>query len=124
MIGEVQRLLDEGIDVDALPLAAATARMREHALDDIVGPLAMLRDAFEIAGQCFNNLLGLGALIRIQDRNGRVDRGLQFVQQLDRNFRKIVDEIERVLDLVGDAGRELAERGHLLGMDQIGLRRL
>ena len=37
---------------------------------------------------------------------------------------EIVDEVERVLDLVRDAGGQLAERGHLLGLDQLGLRRL
>src|SRR5439155_23226772 len=31
---EVERFLDEAVDVGALPLAAAAARMRQHALDD------------------------------------------------------------------------------------------
>ena len=49
---------------------------------------------------------------------------LQLVQQLDRQPGEVVDEVERVLDLVGDAGGQLAERRHLLGLDQTGLRRL
>ena len=49
---------------------------------------------------------------------------LQLVQQLDRQAGEVVDEVERVLDLVRDAGGQLAERGHLLGLDQVGLRRL
>ena len=49
---------------------------------------------------------------------------LQLVQQLDREAGEVVDEVQRVLDLVGDAGGELAERGHLLGLDQVGLGRL
>ena len=36
-------------------------------------------------------------------------------------YGEVVDEVERVLDLVRDAGGELAQRGHLLGLDQIGL---
>src|SRR5205085_6623677 len=32
--------------------------------------------------------------------------------------------VERVLDFMGDAGRQLTERGHLLGLDQARLRRL
>ena len=44
--------------------------------------------------------------------------------KLDGQAREVVDEIERVLDFVGDAGGQLAERGHFLGLDQIGLRRL
>ena len=49
---------------------------------------------------------------------------LQLVEQFDREPGEVVDEVERVLDLVGDAGGQLAERGHLLGLDQTGLRRL
>ena len=36
---------------------------------------------------------------------------LQFIDQLHRDTREIVDEIERVFDLVRDTGGELAERG-------------
>jgi hypothetical protein len=43
---------------------------------------------------------------------------LQLVEQFDREAGKVVDEVERVLDLVGDAGGQLAERGHLLRLDQ------
>ena len=46
----------------------------------------------------------------------------QFVDEFDRNGREIVDEIERVLDLVRDAGGQLTERGQLLGLDQAILR--
>ena len=46
----------------------------------------------------------------------------ELVDQLARQRREIVDEIERVLDLVGDAGGELAERGELLRLDQPVLR--
>jgi hypothetical protein len=35
-----------------------------------------------------------------------------------------VDEVERVLDLVGDAGGQLAERRHLLSVQQARLGRL
>ena len=46
----------------------------------------------------------------------------QLVDELDRDGREIVDEIERVLDLVRDAGGQLAERGQLLGLDKAVLR--
>jgi len=41
---------------------------------------------------------------------------LQLTDQLGRDARKIVDEIERVLDFVRNAGGELPERGQLLGL--------
>ena len=46
----------------------------------------------------------------------------QFVHQLARQRREIVDEIEWVLDLVGDAGGQLAERCEFLGLDETVLR--
>ena len=47
---------------------------------------------------------------------------LQFINQFGRDGREIVDEIERVLDLVRDAGGELTERGELLCLHQAVLR--
>ena len=47
---------------------------------------------------------------------------LQLVQNLARQAGEIVNEIERVLDFVGDAGGELPERGELLRLDQPVLR--
>ena len=43
---------------------------------------------------------------------------LQLVEQLDRERGKVVDEVQRVLDLVGDPGGQLTEGGHLLRLDQ------
>ena len=42
----------------------------------------------------------------------------QFVDEFDRDGREVVDEIERVLDLVRDASGQLAERGELLRLDE------
>ena len=124
VIGEIERLLDQRVEVDALPVASAAAGMRQHALDDIVGAFAVFDDPFEIAGQHPSDLVDLVALTLVERREGRRGRPLQFVKQPDRKARKIVDEIERVLDLVGDAGSQLAERRHLFSLNQIGLGRL
>ena len=92
--------------------------MLEHALDDAVGPPAVLGDLFEIAGQHRDDFVDLGELVAVERRQGRCRGLLQLVEQFDREPGEIVDEIERVLDLVGDAGGQLAQRGHLLGLDQ------
>ena len=47
---------------------------------------------------------------------------LQLINQFGRHPREIVDEIERVLDLVRDAGGELTKRGELLRLHQAVLR--
>ena len=39
---------------------------------------------------------------------------IEFVGELDGKCREIIDKIERVLDLVRDAGGELPQRRHLL----------
>ena len=52
----------------------------------------------------------------------RLDRLGSSSDQLARQRREIVDEIERVLDFVRDAGGELAERGELLRLDEAVLR--
>ena len=51
------------------------------------------------------------------ERRG-LDHVGHFADQLARQRREIVDEIERVLDLVGDAGGELAEGSELFRLDQ------
>jgi len=50
----------------------------------------------------------------------RGPRLLEFVQQLDRQAGKLLTK-SRVLDLVRDAGGELASEAILLGLDQVGL---
>ena len=108
VIGEVKCLLDHRIDIDALPLADAAARMCQHARDDAIGPLAVLGDLFEIAGQHSDDLVDLGALVLVERRHGRRHRFLQFVEQFDREAGEIVDEVERVLDLVRNPGSRSA----------------
>ena len=49
VIREVQCLLDQIVQVDLAPLAADTARVLQHALDDVVGALAVLGDLLEVA---------------------------------------------------------------------------
>jgi hypothetical protein len=118
VIGEVQRFVDEGIEIDLAALARHPARVLQHAFDDAVGAPAVLGDPFEIAGQHPDDLVDLGALAFGQPGNRRCRGLLQFVEQFDREAGEVVDEVKRVFDLVGDAGGQLAERGHLLGLYQ------
>ena len=101
-IGEVERLLDQAFEIDDATFAAGTTRMFQHALDDAISAASVLGDLFEIAGQhryCFVNL---GTLAGVEGSDRLRRRFLQLVQQLDRETGEIVDEVERVLDLVSD----------------------
>ncbi|MEY9528684.1 hypothetical protein ABIF70_009825 [Bradyrhizobium japonicum] len=80
----------------------------------------MLHDLSKIVPQQPCQLVDLRAQI-VGERDGRKDF-VQLVGQLGRERGEIVDEVERVLDLVRDAGGELAERGQLFGLDQTVLR--
>src|SRR6266852_866613 len=51
MIGKVQALLDERVQIGNLPIPAAAARVLQHAPDDAVGATTVFGDLFEIAGQ-------------------------------------------------------------------------
>jgi hypothetical protein len=76
--------------------------MLQHALDDIVGTPTVLCDLFEVTGEHLDRLVDLGTLIVVQCPDRRGSGLLQFVEQLDGEPGEIVDEIERVLDLVCD----------------------
>src|SRR5215831_18840860 len=65
-----------------------------------------------------NDFVDIGTLVIGQPGDRRARGLLELVQQFDREAGEIVDKVERVFDLVGDAGGQLAKRGHLLGLDQ------
>ena len=102
MIGQIQALLDNRVDVDRTMLAGSRAGMQQHVLDDGIGTLAVLHDLFKIAAQHvtqFGHLRGdAGFELRA------LDRLLQLAEQFGGDRRKIIDEVERILDLVRDAG--------------------
>ena len=55
-----------------------------------------------------HRVVDLGALVLVERGESRRGGLLQLVEQLDRQAGEVVDEVERVLDLVRDAGGELA----------------
>ena len=120
VISEVQRLLDHRVDVDAGSVARPRAGVQQHVLDDGIGALAVMGDLLEIGIKHADQVIGLVAVRRFQRRLG--DQVFHFADQLARQGREVVDEVERVLDLVRNAGGELAERGELFGLHEPVLR--
>ena len=47
---------------------------------------------------------------------------LDVIDQLGAYFGKVLHEVERVLQLVGNARRELAQKSHFFGLHQLRLR--
>ena len=108
MIGEIEALLDESVNIYEPAFSGPLARMQQHILDDSIRSFAMLHDLFEIAPQCIDiSSANLTAPLFIEAYVP--ESFLQLINQFSGNTREIVNEIKRVLDLVRNAGGELTE---------------
>ena len=87
--------------------ARTFARVQQHVLDDGVGAFAMLNDLLEIIAQGVRQFGYFGERISVDFHF--TQSFLEFIDQFGGHTREVVDEIERVLDLVSDPGGELAE---------------
>ena len=121
VIGEVEALPNQRVDVDGPTFAGTLTRVQQHVLDDGVSPLAVLDHLVEVILEQASQFIDFGA--DFVDKSCLFQHVIEFIGQLDRERREIVDEIQRVLDLVRDARGKLAERSELLGLDQAVLRR-
>ena len=101
--------------------ARAFARVQQHVLDDGIRALAVLDDLLEIAAQHIR-VSSLISLRRFSSSVHVFQGVLQLINQFARNPGEIVDEIERVLDLMRDAGGQLTKRGEFLRLDEAILR--
>jgi hypothetical protein len=83
MIGKVQRLIDQSIEIHRSTLAGASARMFQHAPHDAVGTSAVFVDLTQIAGERACKLIDLAATSLVQQRKTGCGRLLQFIQEID-----------------------------------------
>ena len=93
--------------------------MREHAPHDAVRPQAVLDDLAEARVELPGDVVQLLAGLLVELLPGVVEDLLHLLGELARDLREVLDEVERVLDLVGDPGRQLAEGGQLLLEDHL-----
>ena len=83
MIGEIEALLDQGVDIDGPVFSRPLPRVQQHVLDDRVGALAVLHDLVEIALQHIRDLVDVLALLGLQaDASQKI---LQLVDEFDGN---------------------------------------
>ena len=124
VVGEAGVFVEQGVDVGGLPLARAPPH-RQHVLDDLVGALAVLADALEVAGEIACDLVDQRAALLVflfvlpVALAGRLQLLQKLLQQLFRDFREVLDEVQRVPDLVSDARGQLAKGGQLLPHDDL-----
>lgn len=123
VVGEENGLLDHGVDVDDLAVAGAATGVEQHALDDAVGALAMFVDLACVAGEIVEEIFHVVdvGLATVADFG---DFFTEFFHEFHGEFGEVVDEVEGVLDFVGDAGGESAEGSEFLLDDELILRGL
>ena len=112
--GDGGELAHELVQVGLAPLARAAASELRHALDDGVGAAPVLQHQAEVVGQDRGGVVDLGAERRIEVGIGAVKCLTDLLAAVPRELGEVEDEVERVLELVGDAGGEHAHGGHLL----------
>ena len=114
MVGEPDVLVDQPIDVGLLPAGGAPSHL-QHVGDDPVGALAVVLDQLQVAAQVLEDLADLPPLIFVQAAVLVLLHDLlDLLEKLRGHLGEVLDEVERVLDLVGDPGRQLAQRRELL----------
>src|SRR5262249_1485056 len=64
--GKIKAFLDQGIDIDRSVFARALARVKQHALDDGIRPLAVLHDLVEVAPECIRQFLDFSACFVVE----------------------------------------------------------
>ncbi len=94
--------------------------MHLHRAHDAVGAFAVFVDSPGVFYEVVNDVGNLGPRFFIQFGGLSGKFHLKLGRQVNRDIRKIDDEIQRVLDLVGDAGSDRSEGGQLfLGDDLV-----
>ena len=83
MIGKVQGFFDEIVEVDLAPFAGHPARVLQHALDDVVGTLAVLDDFLKVSCQHLDCLVDVAAGVFVKASDDWCSGLLQFAEQFD-----------------------------------------
>ena len=86
MIGEIEALIDQGVDIDRPMLSRPLPRVQQHVLDDRVGALAVLHDLVEIALQHIRDVIDLGTQLTVEVRASK--RPSQFINEFDRDRQR------------------------------------
>ena len=94
--------------------------MQQHVFHDGIGALAVLDHLFEVVLQKSRQFVDFLAHLFLE--RGGPEHVIEFIGQFGRKCGEIIDEIERVLDLVRDPGGELAERSEFFRLHQAILR--
>src|SRR5579862_3618654 len=99
IVAEMKKFISQRVEVSRFLVTAARPRVYEHPFDDAIGALSMV-DYFGLISN--QGVAGLHCFTQIS----LFDLPLQFFQEFLVDLRKIVHEIQRILDLMSDSGRK------------------
>ena len=105
VIGEIEALLDEGVGIDQPMIARAFARVQQHVLHDHVDALAMLNNLIEYLAECSS--AGSFRKTNLFVPPQLCYTAQLFIDQFGRHTGEVVDEIQRVFDLVSNSGQSI-----------------
>ena len=117
-------------EIELLRRAARIGGEAAKAVDDVGHPLRPLQSAVDRLPQPLHRAVQpqfaaqAHQLRPLRPVAHALEVGLQFFQILGDRMHIAVHEADRIVQLMGDAGDQAAERSHLLGLHQGALRRL
>ena len=88
-------------------------------MNDPVGPFAVLVDAAQIVGEILHQLRDQLTVVRAHFLAFFLQDFLEFLQKLLRRLREVLDEVQGILDLMGDARGEFTKCRQLFAHDDL-----
>jgi len=119
VIGQVEVLEGHGVEVDDPALILGAAGVIHHIAHDAVRSLTAVADVDGILPQLLDQLDQILEVCWLQAVPLLFECLDEVVGETHRALGKVGDEVEGVLNLVGDAGCDLTEGGHLLLQDEL-----
>jgi hypothetical protein len=131
VVQEGQARLELLVQVDRLPHVVRGAGEHPEVADDLAGPVGALADARDHRVEVLERVVDLELVaarvdpgpVGLRQRGLLVGRehGPQALDEVGEGGHVGGDEPDGVVELVGHAGDELADRGHLLSLDELEL---
>ena len=109
MISQVHSFMEHLIDVGNLFLTCSLPAVLQHTAHNPGSPFTVLVYFLQADPDLLCQLFPLFI----------IGGFFQFINQIQRAFRKVIDEVQRILYLMRDTGSKLAKRSHLLRLYQL-----
>ena len=124
VIHQIDIFCQQDVEICGFTLSRLPPAMLEHTSDNTVGTLAMLGYFQYILVEGIENVFDVGKGVSSKKLLVLHEHLPQLLDQLQGQVRKVVDKIQGVAHLMGDASRQDPQRGKMLLHEQLILRLL